>query len=79
MILQLIKKIFIGLLTATKRNNIKDSTFTIAFGDDVYPFPGNISLIDRAVDPQTGTIKVRLIFPNDKGHAETRNEYYGEC
>lgn len=43
-----------------------DSVFTIAFGDDVYPYPGKISLIDRAVDPQTGTIKVRLVFPNDK-------------
>ncbi|MFT3679498.1 MAG: efflux RND transporter periplasmic adaptor subunit [Ferruginibacter sp.] len=46
--------------------NKKDSTFTIAFGTDVYPFPGSISLIDRAVDPQTGTIKTRLVFPNDK-------------
>ena len=45
---------------------IKDSIFTIAFGDEVYPYPGSISLIDRAVDPQTGTIKVRLVFPNDK-------------
>ena len=45
---------------------IKDSVFTIAFGEDVYPTPGSIGLIDRAVDPQTGTIKVRLIFPNDK-------------
>lgn len=44
----------------------KDSTFTISFGNDVYPFNGSISLIDRAVDPQTGTIKTRLIFPNDK-------------
>ncbi|MEO8112148.1 MAG: efflux RND transporter periplasmic adaptor subunit [Ginsengibacter sp.] len=44
-----------------------DSLFTIAFGDDVYPYPGKISLIDRAVDPQTGTIKVRLVFPNNKG------------
>ncbi len=43
-----------------------DSVFTISFGDDVYPYPGKISLIDRAVDPQTGTIKVRLVFPNDK-------------
>lgn len=43
-----------------------DSTFTLAFGSDVYPVPGNISLIDRAVDPQTGTIKVRLSFPNEK-------------
>lgn len=45
----------------------KDSVFTIAFGTDVYPFPGSISLIDRAVDPQTGNIKTRLIFPNPKG------------
>lgn len=45
----------------------RDSVFTIAFGTDVYPYPGRISLIDRAVDPQTGTIKTRLVFPNDKG------------
>ena len=48
-------------------SNTKDSVFTIAFGDDIYPYPGKISLIDRAVDPQTGTIKTRLVFPNDKG------------
>src|SRR5436190_2979769 len=42
----------------------KDSTFTIAFGTEVYPIPGSIYLIDRAVDPQTGTIKTRLVFPN---------------
>ena len=43
-----------------------DSTFTLAFGKDVYPFPGKISLLDRSVNPQTGTIKARLIFPNNK-------------
>ncbi len=43
-----------------------DSTFSIAFGADVYPSHGSIYLIDRAVDPQTGTIKTRLVFPNDK-------------
>ena len=43
-----------------------DSTFSIAFGKDVYPQDGSISLIDRAVDPQTGTIKIRLVFPNSK-------------
>ncbi|MGN6539546.1 MAG: efflux RND transporter periplasmic adaptor subunit [Ginsengibacter sp.] len=48
------------------KQNVADSTFTIAFGDQVYPYPGNISVIDRAVDPQTGTIKVRLSFPNPK-------------
>ncbi|HRP57216.1 efflux RND transporter periplasmic adaptor subunit [Agriterribacter sp.] len=44
----------------------KDSTFTIAFGKDIYPYNGSISFIDRAVDAQTGTIKVRLVFPNGK-------------
>lgn len=43
-----------------------DSTFSIAFGTDVYPYHGKITLIDRAVDAQTGTIKTRLSFPNDK-------------
>ncbi len=43
-----------------------DSTFTIAFGNDIYPYTGKISLIDRAVNPQTGTIKTRLSFPNGK-------------
>ena len=42
-----------------------DSTFTIAFGkSDVYPFSGKINFLDRAVDPQTGTLKVRVEFPN---------------
>lgn len=48
------------------KNNSKDSIFTIVFGTEVYPYPGNISFIDRAVDPQTGTIKIRLSFPNTK-------------
>jgi membrane fusion protein (multidrug efflux system) len=42
-----------------------DSTFTIAFGkDDIYPYPGKINLLDRAVDPQTGTLRIRLEFSN---------------
>ncbi|MFT4018479.1 MAG: efflux RND transporter periplasmic adaptor subunit [Agriterribacter sp.] len=51
-------------LQQQKKTN--DSTFSIAFGTDVYPKSGSISVIDRAVDPQTGTIKVRLSFLNDK-------------
>lgn len=43
-----------------------DSIFTIAFNGQVYPYPGKILLIDRAVDAQTGTIKMRLTFPNEK-------------
>ncbi len=43
-----------------------DSTFTLTFGTDIYPYPGKLALLDRAVNPQTGTIKARLIFPNNK-------------
>ena len=48
------------------RKNIKkaDSTFRLAFKGQLYPEAGKISIIDRAVDPQTGTIKMRLVFPN---------------
>jgi RND family efflux transporter MFP subunit len=43
----------------------KDSTFTAVLPDNsIYPYPGSIYLIDRSVDPTTGTIKVRLTFPN---------------
>ncbi len=55
---------FTQLQSAQKKN---DSTFTIAFGREAYPHTGAISFIDRAVDPQTGTIRTRLVFPNDKG------------
>ena len=42
-----------------------DSLFTLAFSDQsVYRYSGSIYTIDRAVDPQTGTIKIRLSFPN---------------
>ena len=39
--------------------------FTLILADQSrYPYPGKIFIIDRAVDPQTATIKVRLLFPN---------------
>jgi RND family efflux transporter MFP subunit len=42
-----------------------DSTFTLMLSDgSKYPYPGKIFIIDRAVDPQTATIKVRLQFDN---------------
>lgn len=42
-----------------------DSTFMIQLADgSFYPEPATISVIDRAVDPQTGTITVRLLIPN---------------
>jgi membrane fusion protein (multidrug efflux system) len=41
-----------------------DSTFRLAFRDEVYPAFGALSVIDRAVDPQTGSIRMRVTFPN---------------
>ena len=42
-----------------------DSLFTILLPDNtLYPELGKISVIDRAVDAQTGSIRVRLVFPN---------------
>jgi membrane fusion protein, multidrug efflux system len=42
-----------------------DSLFTIVLpNDSIYPHFGKISVIDRAVDPQTGTITVRVVFAN---------------
>ena len=42
-----------------------DSLFTITLpNDSIYPYMGKISVIDRAVDPQTGTIRIRIVFSN---------------
>ena len=42
-----------------------DTTFKITLPDNsIYPFFGKISVIDRAVDPLTGTIRVRITVPN---------------
>jgi RND family efflux transporter MFP subunit len=48
-------------------SNGKDSTFMIMLPDQsLYPLPGRLSFLDRAVDSQTGTIRIRIIFPNPK-------------
>lgn len=54
---------FTSLLNQKQKPN--DSTFTLAFGRDVYPYPGKLLLLDRAVNSQTGTLKARLVFPNN--------------
>lgn len=44
-----------------------DSLFTIVTPDgSLYPYTGKILIIDRAVNTQTGTIDIRLSFPNPK-------------
>jgi membrane fusion protein (multidrug efflux system) len=60
------KEIYRFTTMMNEKPNVEDSTFTLAFGEDVYPYPGKIVLLDRAVNPQTGTIKARLVFPNNK-------------
>jgi membrane fusion protein (multidrug efflux system) len=43
----------------------QDSIFTLQVpGGKVYKMPGKIVTLDRAVDPQTGTLKVRVQFAN---------------
>jgi membrane fusion protein, multidrug efflux system len=42
-----------------------DSLFTIVLPNHtIYAGTGKISVIDRAVDPQTGSVRVRLVFEN---------------
>jgi RND family efflux transporter MFP subunit len=47
--------------------NGKDSTLMIVLPDQsLYPYAGRLSFLDRSVDPQTGTIRIRIILPNPK-------------
>jgi membrane fusion protein (multidrug efflux system) len=55
----------------TYKNNpsaVKDSVFSIQLQDNsIYRRTGKIVAIDRAVDPATGTIKIRISYPNEAG------------
>jgi len=44
-----------------------DSLFTIILPNGaLYSHTGTLSVIDRAVNPQTGSIRIRLLYPNPK-------------
>ena len=44
-----------------------DTIFRITLPDNsMYPYAGSISVIDRAVNPQTGSIRVRITVPNNE-------------
>ena len=48
-----------------KHNQPVDSLFTLILPNgSLYSYLGTLSVIDRAVDPQTGAIRIRLVFPN---------------
>ena len=54
-------------LLLQKSEKEQDSTFTIVLPDQsVYPISGYLNVMDRSVDPQTGTIRIRVFFPNAK-------------
>lgn len=47
-----------------KSRTLSDQIFTLIFGEEAYPLNGRIDVIDRSVDPNTGTVKVRIVFDN---------------
>src|SRR5579863_3525009 len=50
-----------------KGTKVKDSIFTAVLPDgSIYPYPGQLYLLDRSIDPTTGTLKARITFPNPK-------------
>ena len=53
------------LALQTKKNVMQDSTFSLLLPNgEIYPYPGSVRIVDRAVDPQTGTLRVRIAFTN---------------
>lgn len=55
------------MMTNLMNSGTKDSTFSIVLSDNLeYDGYGKITSIDRAVDAQTGTIRVRVAFENGK-------------
>jgi len=48
-----------------QKSAVADSIFTLVMPDNsIYGYPGQISVIDRGVNPQTGSITIRLSFPD---------------
>ena len=53
-----------------KAKGLPQKTFrtTVILADEsVYPHEGSIDMADRAIDPTTGTLPVRAVFPNPDG------------
>lgn len=49
-------------------NAVKDSLITLELGGgELYIHPGQISVVDRAINRNTGTIAIRATFPNPQG------------
>lgn len=49
----------------TQKNVVRDSTLMLVLPNGTpYKYPGTVRIVDRAVDPQTGTLRIRVAFPN---------------
>lgn len=56
---------FVKRTRATTSEQPPEFPFGLLLADDsVYPYTGKAAGIDRAMDPQTGTIRVQVYFPN---------------
>lgn len=65
-ILSLTNMVDRGLIT--NPHNSRDIRAKVKFGDDTfYSEEGKINFINPSIDESTGTIKLRAVFPNEKG------------
>jgi len=56
---------YLNFMEATKAGKAEKFTPQIRLANDkLYQFPGKVDVVDNKVDPATGTINVRLTFPN---------------
>lgn len=60
---------FLKLTGAKAHKQARDLKFELILSDEsIHPNPGNFKVVDRTVDPTTGTMKVEATFPNPGSH-----------
>lgn len=55
-----------GLLDEQTRKTAKENIELTLADDSVYPLKGSIDFVDRALDPTTGSFRIRVVMPNPK-------------
>src|SRR5260370_39307561 len=56
------------LIREGKAKSARDGEVTVWLGlanEDGYPHPGTINFVDNQVNPKTGTLRLRGVFPNN--------------
>jgi RND family efflux transporter MFP subunit len=57
------------LIRAGKAKSARESEWPVYLGlgrEDGFPFQGTINFVDNQINPKTGTLRVRAVFPNPK-------------